>query len=118
MTHLPILSLLIWLPVFGGMGVLALSKHESMARWLALLTTLICIGLCIPLYANFDVSMVDWQFRETLKWIPALKIDYDLGVDGVSMPLIVLTVYTTLIVVLGAWNQVKTKVAQYLGHVF
>src|SRR3990167_1723462 len=55
------------------------------------------------------------QFAEYSTWIPALKLNYDLGVDGISMPLVVLTCFTTLLVVLASWTMVKKKVGQYLA---
>jgi len=116
LSQLPLLSLLIWLPIAGAALVLVLGdSHKALVHNIALAVTLICTVLCIPLYTGFDTSTYAWQFRETLNWIPSLKVHYDLGVDGISMPLIVLTVYTTLLVVLAARKSVKEKVAQYLA---
>lgn len=115
--NLHILSLLIWIPVLGGALVLAVGdeRHSERARILALAITLVCILLCVPLIAQFDIYSTGWQFREHLAWIPTYKIHYDLGVDGISMPLIVLTTYTTLLVILGSWTTIKFKVSQYLA---
>lgn len=115
LAQLPILSLLIWLPVIGAALVLISGPRENLSRWIALATILICLVLCVPLYTHFDTSTYAWQFRETHNWITAFKIKYDIGVDGISMPLIILTVFTTLIVILGAWRSIKTKVSQYLA---
>jgi len=116
LSQLPLLSLLIWLPVAGSVLVLILGdSNKTLVHNIALAVTLICTALCIPLYTGFDTSTYAWQFRETLNWIPSLKIHYDLGVDGISMPLIVLTVYTTLLVVLAARKSVKKNVSQYLA---
>lgn len=115
--NLHILSLLIWIPVLGGALVLAVGdeRHSERARILALAITLVCILLCVPLITQFDIYSNGWQFREHLAWIPTYKIHYDLGVDGISMPLIVLTTYTTLLVILGSWTTIKFKVSQYLA---
>jgi NADH-quinone oxidoreductase subunit M len=117
LSTLNLLSLLIWLPVLGGILVLAFGseKHAQRARILALSFSLICILLCVPLYLKFDLYTSAWQFREHLSWIPAYKIFYDIGVDGISMPMIILTTYTTLLVILGSWRTIKVKVAQYLA---
>ena len=117
-VHLPLLSLLIWLPVVGGALVLAVSKADQDAHWiryLALAISMLCMVLCVPLYTQFDMHTYLMQFHEHLVWIPMYHINYDLGVDGISMPLVILTTYTTLLVVLASWRMVKTKVAQYLA---
>lgn len=115
--NLPLLSLLIWIPVFGGMVVLMTGsdQHAKTARLIAIGTSIICLLLCIPLYTQFNLHTYNWQFREHLQWIPVYKIYYDMGVDGISMPLIVLTTYSTLLVILASWRTVKHKVAQYLA---
>lgn len=117
LTHLPILSLLIWLPVLGAVPVLVLSgkEHINQARGLALFISLICFLLCIPLFFDFNTNTAAMQFHEQASWIPSLKINYALGVDGISMPLVVLTCFTTLLVVMASWTMVHEKVAQYLA---
>lgn len=117
-AHLPLLSLLIWLPVLGGILVLLASKislNECWIRYLALAVSILSLILCIPLYTQFDVHTYLMQFTEHWAWIPSYHIHYDLGVDGISMPLIILTTFTTLIVVLASWRMVKIQVAQYLA---
>lgn len=115
--HIPLLSTLIWLPILGAISVAMLNnpKRATQARVLALIIALISLTLCIPLYFNFDTTAVAMQFTQHLKWIPALKINYDLGVDGISMPLVLLTCFTTLLVVLASWTMVKKKIGQYLA---
>lgn len=115
--HLPILSLMIWLPVVGAGLVLFADSQQKvfLAKSIALTTSLLCLLLCVPLYTHFDVSTSAYQFRENLAWIKAFHIHYDVGVDGISMPLVILTVFTTLIVVLAAWKSIKHKIAQYLA---
>lgn len=115
--HIPLLSLLIWIPVFGAIAVLMTGgdEHANYARTVALITSIICLVLCVPLYTQFNLHSSDWQFREHLNWIPTYKIFYDMGIDGISMPLIVLTTYSTLLVILASWRTVKEKVAQYLA---
>jgi len=112
-----LLSLLIWLPVAGGIIVLLIGNDQraQSSRVVALVVSLICLALCIPLIAGFNTGTYAWQFRENLLWIPAYKIHYDIGVDGISTPLIVLTVYTTLMVILASWKVIHKNVAQYLA---
>lgn len=115
--HIPLLSMLIWLPIFGAIPIAMLNDPEraNHARILALIIGLISLMLCIPLYFIFDKTTAVMQFTEHLSWIPRLKINYDLGVDGISMPLAVLTCFTTLLVVLASWTMIKKKVGQYLA---
>jgi NADH-quinone oxidoreductase subunit M len=118
MTHWPILSLMIWLPVIGGICVLFTGgdKNANSARIIALLFSLANIVLSVFLYKDFDLSTYAMQFQENLNWIPAYGIHYALGIDGIAMPLILLTVFTTLLVVLASWETVHKKVAQYLAN--
>jgi len=116
LSHI-LLSLLIWVPVLGAIPVLMFSREgqEPIARIIALIVGIATFALCIPLWFGFDTNTAAMQFREHLAWIPALNMNYDLGVDGISMPLIVLTCFTTLIVLLASWTMVHKKVAQYLA---
>lgn len=112
-----ILSLLIWLPIIGGMLALAFGggHHPHRARSIALFTSVACWALCIPLYMNFDPAARVMQFQENLSWIPAYNINYALGVDGISLTLILLTMFTTLLVILAAWRSIRFRVAQYMA---
>jgi len=115
---LPILSLLIWLPIAGA-GVILLfgggDANANRSRTIALVTVLVSMALCVPLYTHFDVTTYAMQFRETVPWIADYKINYDIGVDGISMPLILLSVFTSLLVVLASWQMVHRRVGQYLA---
>jgi len=112
-----LLSLLIWLPVLGGVLALAAGgdKYPARARVIALITSLVCIALCVPLYLGFDPRTSAMQFQENVPWITAYNINYALGVDGISLPLIFLTMFTTLLVILAAWRSIKLRVAQYMA---
>lgn len=113
---MPILSYLIWLPVLGAILVLFCKEQQAnLARGIALLVMLISMALCIPLYGHFDTTTAALQFTEHFNWITSLKINYDLGVDGISMPLVILTCFTTLLIVLASWTMVHEKVTQYLA---
>ncbi len=112
----PLLSLLIWLPIAGGFFVLAVAgKSAASARWLSLLITLITFALSLPLYTAFDSTTAAMQFVEIAPWIPAFNINYHLGIDGISMPLIILTTFTTVLVVIAGWEVIQKKVALYMA---
>ena len=112
-----ILSLLIWLPIAGGMLALVLGggANAERARVIALITAVLSLALCIPLYFGFDVATPVMQFQERYPWIPAYNIQYALGIDGISLTLIILANYTTLLVVLAGWQTIKVRVAQYMA---
>lgn len=115
--HFPILSILIWLPALGAILVLICSgqKRANLAKTIALIISVISFALCLPLYLGFDTQTAAMQYREHLPWITALKINYDLGVDGISMPMVVLTCFTTLLVILASFTMVREKVSEYLA---
>ncbi len=116
MSHFPLLSLLIWVPILGVIPVLMVGdKRPQLARHVGMVVALITIGLSLPLYFDFNTNTYAMQFREHLSWIPTLKIYYDLGVDGISMPLILLTNFTTLLVMMATYTMVKDRVAQYVA---
>ena len=109
-----LLSLLIWLPIATGILILLLGDRQiASARWLALLGSLATLALAVPLWAGFDTSSALPQFRELLPWIPRFHANYALGVDGISMPLIVLTAFMTVPVVIAGWSVIETRPAQY-----
>src|SRR3989344_5456402 len=114
--NLPVLSILIWLPVLGAVIVLLFSDQKALwARLISLAVSIISLILCGMMYSAFDVSTPAMQFTEHLTWIPAYDVNYNLGVDGIAMPLILLTTFTTLLVVLSSWTVVKFKISQYLA---
>ena len=116
-AELPLLSLAIWIPIIGGLLVLFFSKDEqaNTARWLSLLVSMVTFAFTIPLYTGFDTSTYQMQFPELAPWIPAFNVHYHLGVDGISMPLILLTAFTTVLVVIAGWEVIKFKTAQYMA---
>jgi len=113
-----LLSLLIWIPIFGGLIVLALGRDESrhgLISGISIFISLLTLALCIPLLINFDASTWQMQFTESHAWVPSLNLMYSLGVDGVSVLFIVLTCFTNLIIVLVATRSVKQKLSQFMA---
>jgi len=117
LANLPLLSLLIWVPIIGGALVLCFNqeKEEGKARQLALLVSFITLVLSIIAYWRFDPAMGSMQLIETHTWIPQFSIYYDLGIDGIALPLILLTCFCTLIVIIAGWRVITTRVAQYMA---
>ena len=114
MQSWPLLSLLIWLPILGGFGVLALGNaRANAARWVSLGIALVALLLSLPLLGGFDFANAGLQFLERREWIPAYDIQYHLGADGISVALIALTTLTTSLVLIGAWTAIDKRVSQY-----
>ncbi len=116
MGDFPLLSLVIWTPILGGLLVLASSQWPSLnPRPLALAFAVITFLVSLLLYTGFDVSTADMQFQEKASWVPLFNIFYQLGIDGISMPLILLTSFTSVLVILSGWEVIKERPAQYMA---
>ncbi|NJO18196.1 MAG: NADH-quinone oxidoreductase subunit M [Thioploca sp.] len=115
-VDLPLLSLLVWLPILGGVWVLAIGdKEAATARSIALVVSLLTFALSLSLYFEFDTTTTVMQFTEKYSWIPNFNIYYHLGIDGISMPLIILTTFSTVLVILAGWEVIQYKIAQYMA---
>ncbi len=116
LTGFPILSTLIWLPIVGGLLVLFAGRNNpTLAKWLSLFTVGLTFILSIPLWTGFDSTTASMQFVENVPWIPMFNVNYHLGIDGLSMPLILLTTFTQVLVIVSAWDVIKERVEQYMG---
>ncbi len=115
-TNWPLLSLIIWIPIIGGFLVLIMGdKVADGARRLALAISVITFVLSIPLFSDFDRTTHQMQFVELAPWISTFNIQYLLGVDGISVPLILLTTFTTVLVVIAGWEVIQYRVSQYMA---
>ena len=116
-ADVPLLSLVIWVPIIGGVAALAVARlgNDKLVRWVSLLFALAAFGLSLPLYTQFDAGVADMQFQENLPWIDVFNINYHLGIDGISLLLILLTSFTTVLVVIASWEVIQYKVGQYMA---
>lgn len=115
---LPILSLIIWIPIVAGGALLFVGDDRPrLTRVWAIAFALITFILSLPLYFGFNAHTAAMQFVERTPWIPVLGpgANYYLGVDGISMPLIILTTFMTLLVIGAGWKGVNKKLPQYMG---
>jgi NADH-quinone oxidoreductase subunit M len=119
-THL--LSILIWLPVLGGIALLVIgdegdfsSSRAGAMRWVALAVSLLVLLLSTALYMRFDSTSALMQFVEQAPWIAVLDVHYYLGVDGISTPLIILTAFITPLVIIAGWDTITARPAQYFA---
>src|SRR5579872_325103 len=104
------LSVLIWLPIAAGIAVLLLGERNIAAgRWVALIASI------VTLLSHFDTSTAAPQFTEHVLWISRFHAYYALGLDGISLPLIVLTAFVTIPVIIAAWTVIEARPAQYFA---
>jgi NADH-quinone oxidoreductase subunit M len=112
-----LLSVSIWLPILAGTVLLAIGRDENAhaVRWLALVAAIASFLITLPLISGFDVASTAMQFEEKLAWIDRFKVNYHLGVDGISVWFVLLTAFITIVVVIAAWEVITERVHQYMG---
>jgi len=111
-----LLSILIWLPILGAVAVMVAGEQRpAMAKGLALLISAATFILGLPLFFSFDTSTAAMQFVENRPWIETFNIQYHLGVDGFSAPLILLTMLFGVLVVIAGWRSIQKNVNQYMA---
>ncbi len=118
MSGFPILSALVWLPIVAGIAVLALGSSEAGAhrgKLVSLVASTVVFILSLPLYFGFDVTTAEMQFVERVSWIERFNVYYHLGLDGISLPLVLLTTLLTPLVVLAGWRVIQLRPAQYFA---
>src|SRR3989304_2995523 len=112
----PILSVVIWLPIAAGLMVLAPGhRHAGAARAIALAGAIAGLLVALPLWTQFDRVASGFQFTEFAPWIATFNVNYQLGIDGMSLLLILLNCATTVLVVIAGWEVIQTRVAQYMA---
>ena len=112
-----LLSLAIWTPIVFGAVLLAFGRDDqaNVVRWIALIGALVSLVVTLPLYSGFELGTAAMQFVEKSVWIDRFHVNYHLGVDGISLWLILLTAFITVIVVLAGWEVITERVNQYMG---
>ena len=110
------LSFLIIIPLVGAVLILLIPrKRQDVIKWLALGTALLDLIISLPLYFNFADSAGGYQFEENVAWIPSLNISYHVGVDGLSLFLVLLTTFLSAIAVLSSWTAITEQVKEYMA---
>jgi len=117
MQGLPLLSLAVWAPIIAGVAVLLTGgdRNAQAARVIALIGALIGFAVTIPLYTGFNMHTGGFQFVEIRPWIEAFNANYHLGIDGISLLLILLNSLTTVLVVIAGWEVIQSRVSQYMA---
>lgn len=116
-NHVPWLSLSIWLPIVAGIIVLASGsdKNAREAKVIALIGAIAGFAVTLPLFFEFDATTSAMQFVEQASWIDRFNIQYYLGVDGISMPFLLLNSFITVLVVIAGWEVIESRVSQYMA---
>jgi NADH-quinone oxidoreductase subunit M len=103
--------------MFAAVAVLltGTDRNAALARWIALAGSLAGFLVALPLWTGFDRSLPGMQFVEIVPWIETLNINYHLGIDGISLLLILLNCFTTVLVVIAGWQVIQVRVSQYMA---
>ena len=111
MTTYPVLTVITFLPLAGAAAIFLFS--ERLARWIALGATLTTLAVSVPLYLRFDKTSSAMQFVEAARWIPSWNVGYGMGVDGISLPFIFLSVLLSVLCVGASWTAVRVRVWEF-----
>ena len=106
-----LLSLAIWTPIFFGVVLLALGRDEQapMVRWIALVGAIAGLVVTVPLYTGFKLGTAAMQFVENGAWIDRFNVNYHLGVDGISLWLVLLTAFINVVVIVASWESITSR---------
>jgi NADH-quinone oxidoreductase subunit M len=116
LTHFPLISLVVFLPTIGALIVAFENKEDAntlkqTAMVVSVLTFIVSLGF---VFGGFNRDLSGYQFTETYKWIPAFNINYEVGIDGISLLLVLLTTFLTPIAILSSWNSIKDRMKEYM----
>ena len=117
MTSWPLLSAIIFMPFVGGIIILFIKEDENTAnniKWSAFLTSIGVFILSLILWLQFDYSYSSYQFEEKFRWFADFNFFYHIGVDGISLFMILLSTFLVPICILASWNNIKMKIKEYM----
>ncbi len=118
MANIPTLSILIWFPIAAGILILALGSTEKgvrLGKIVALVASTATFILSLQLYSGFDIDTSNMQFIERFQWITHFNAYYHVGLDGISLPLVLLTTFLTPLVVIAGWEVIELRPSQYFA---
>ncbi len=115
MHPLPLLSMIVFLPLLGAVSILLSgAKRSANARWVALWVSLVTFVLSLVLWGRYDPTLGGFQLENTMQWISYLGLTYHVGVDGISLPFILLTTLLVPLCILASWKGIKKRTADYM----
>ena len=110
----PLLSSVLFLPLLGAIVLAGCPRvHANALRWGAFVVMLVTFGMSLALYLLFDPAFPEMQLSERVAWISSVGIFYHIGIDGISLPLVLLTTFLSPIALLGAWHSISTRVKEF-----
>lgn len=119
MNSIPLLSITIFLPLVGALTIASNrgnggATQAKNARWVALWTSLVTLGLTLILWGNYNLETSDFQFQDKLRWMPILNVGYHVGLDGISLPFVLLSALLIPLCVLASWTSIQNRVSEYM----
>lgn len=119
MNSIPLLSIVIFLPLLGALAIVANKGNGGIippqnARWVALWTSLVTFGLTLILWVNYKPGTSDFQFSDKFQWMPVLNVGYHVGLDGISLPFVLLSALLIPLCILASWTSIQKRVAEYM----
>jgi NADH-quinone oxidoreductase subunit M len=118
MMDWPLLSVTTFLPLLGALFILSIRGEEAIvarnARNVALLTSIVTLLVSLGAWAAFDPASGDFQLIDQADWMPGLRINYKVGVDGISLFFVLLSTFLTPLCILASWTSIKTRVKEYM----
>jgi NADH-quinone oxidoreductase subunit M len=112
-----LLSLTVLLPIAGAVLLLLIGnpdgRKDRLIQWVTLAVSLVVFAVTLVVWAGFDASSAEFQFTERRQWIPAFGVEYSVGIDGISLLLVVLTAFLTPVALLSSWESVDRKVKEF-----
>src|SRR5713101_3192022 len=114
MSHLPILSIVLFTPLVGALILLFINKsQENLIRWIAVLFAGLGFVVSVPLWFWFDPQNPEFQLVERREWIPSIGAQYFLGIDGFSMLLVLLTTMMGVLAIMCSWTAITERVKEF-----
>ncbi|HZV97273.1 MAG TPA: hypothetical protein VFF62_15160 [Candidatus Nitrosocosmicus sp.] len=105
-----LLSAVVFVPALGGLLIALLPRNrEGLVKQAALVVALLTFAVSLPVYFGFDARVADYQFQERRPWLPTLGISYHLGVDGISLLLVLLTTFLMPLTLLASWHSIEKR---------
>src|SRR5256712_1679780 len=111
-----LLTAVTFLPALGALLLLLLvpRRHEGALRWGGLVVSLATFAASVPLWTRFDAGDPDMQFEELLRWMPGLGVGYHVGVDGISVLLVLLTTFLMPVALASAWHAIEDRTKEFV----
>src|SRR2546425_7403095 len=111
-----LLTVVTFLPAVGALLILLLvpRRHEEALRWGGLVVSLATFAASVPLWTGFDAGDADMQFEELLRWMPGLGVGYHVGVDGISVLLVLLTTFLMPVALASAWHAIEDRTKEFV----